>query len=106
MIQIAKIKKALRSTVIRVVGWCGDEMDIQAGLEYLEHLGCIVGLVDGPIAEKDIEKMDEKAIPKMLATKIMMIHLVTIDGKASIPVGFFATNGATAVWLKDLVCCL
>lgn len=105
LFQINKIKHILcAGSALNIIGWCGDEMEIRAGLEYLDHMGCIVGLVEGPIAEKDITTIDQVAIPKMLATKIMMIHLVTSDGKRTYPLGFFPTNGATAQWLKTLVC--
>jgi len=70
-----------------------------AGLEYLEAMGCIVGCVNGPIIERNIESVNEKELPKLLATKIMMLHLVSTDGKASIPLGHFPTNGVTAQWL-------
>jgi len=47
-----------------IVGWSGDEIEIRVGAEYVETMRCIVGSVEGPIAEKDIDSVDEGKLPK------------------------------------------
>jgi hypothetical protein len=63
-----------------IIGWCRDKIEIRAGLEYIETMQCVVRYIDGPIAEKDIDQINDKSLSANFATKIMMIHLVSIDG--------------------------
>ncbi len=76
----------------KVVGFSGDEMEIRAGLTYVKHLAMLVGC-ETPIAEKNIDSVDPTTIPDKLATKIMMVHITTIDGKACVPFLHFPTKG-------------
>jgi hypothetical protein len=88
---------------VPVVGWSGDEMEVRAGLTYLQAMGIIVGCTSGPISEKNASKVDTKIIPKSLATKIMMIHVVSTDGKVALPLIHYATTSAEGKWMANKV---
>jgi len=70
-------------------------MEIRAGLTYVKHLGMLVGLVDGPILEKDVSSIKEDTIFCRLATKVLSIYIVTLDGQAALPLCTLPTNGIT-----------
>lgn len=73
---MAEIKRVMgkkgRKTFI---GWNGDEMDIRHGGRHLPELHQLVGLDDGPIAEKDIKKIDLNTIADKIATKVINSHI-------------------------------
>jgi len=54
-------------------------MEIRAGLTYMKEMGML------------------SKIPSELATKVMMIHITSIDGKACIPFLFLPTISATYI---------
>lgn len=88
---------------IPVVGWVGDEMEIRAGLTYLKHFGLIVGTTGAPIQENKVSTVVEADIPARLAKKIMMVHLTTVDGSATIPLIHYPTATATAQFMSEKV---
>lgn len=102
-ILVNKLKVRLGHQATPVVGWCGDEMEVRAGLTYLEAMGIIVGCADGLIAEKNIQTLDKTTILPRLATKIMMIHIVSTDGKTALPVIQYPTVKMSAEWLATKV---
>lgn len=102
-----KLCKALQvdKLAVPVVGVSFDEMEIRSGLTYVQEIGLLAGCVNGPISEKSINDVDRSKIPTLLATKVMMIHITTIDGKASVPFMHIPTNCATtAKTMFKLVC--
>jgi hypothetical protein len=66
-------------------------------------MGLIIGTVDGPIAEKDVRTVDKSTIVKKLATKIMMVHVVSLDGKVALPLIHYATTGVEGKWMAEKV---
>lgn len=103
--KVAKLCTSLRADELQVpvVGWVGDEMEIRSGLIYIKETGCIVGRTTGPIAEKDIDTINEAEVLSTLATKILMIHITTIDGRANVPFMYFPTNKITAEFITKKV---
>lgn len=88
---------------VPVVGWVGDKMEIRSGLIYVKETGCIVGRSTGPIKEKDIDTINEAEVLRSLATKILMIHITTIDGRANVPFMYFPTNKITAEFITEKI---
>jgi hypothetical protein len=66
----------------------------------LKEMGLIIGCVDGPISERDISTVDTTAIPTRLATKIMMVHVVSTDGKIVLPFVHYPTDTVDGDWLE------
>ena len=93
----------MKNIALPVVGWCGDEMEVRAGLTYLKAVGQVVGCVDGPISEKNVGAIDKQALPTKFATHIMMVHVVSTDGKIALPLIHYATRGATGEWMAEKV---
>jgi hypothetical protein len=78
-------------------------MEIRAGITYLKEIGLLVGASTGPIAEKNINEYTASDLYPQLATKIMMIHITTIDARACIPYMYFPTTTATTTEMKQKV---
>ncbi len=92
-----KLCKSLQVNKLTVpaVGISFDEMEIRSGLTYIQEMGLLAGSVNGPIPEKEIEGVDKSKIPTQLATKVMMVHITTVNGKASVPFIHIPTNCST-----------
>jgi len=70
-------------------------MEVRAGLTYVPHMAQLVGLVDGPVSEKEVNLRDwnEGQTKASLVTKAFEVFFVSTDGKACVPVGFAGTSG-------------
>lgn len=71
-------------------------MEIRKGLRLLPTVRMLVGCIDGPIFEKNIsQEFDESKILPRLATKVMRLFLVSLDGTIGIPFHFYATSNVS-----------
>ncbi len=80
------------------VGVSFDEMKIRPGLTHIPELA-MLGCVDGAIAENNIESVDCNTMLQSLAVRVMMVHITTLDGKASVLLLHFPTTNSTTAEL-------
>lgn len=86
---IENFKQAFPSGSPRKVLLSWDEIEIRYGLVWNPSTKELIGKVSGPIPEKDAEKENWKNMNSMLATHVVQYFLVSLDGAASIPIGFY-----------------
>jgi DNA polymerase III epsilon subunit-like protein len=70
-----------------MVAW--DEIEIRHGLIWNASTKELLGKASGPIAEKNAQSEDWPNMNNLLATHVTQFFLVSIDGAASVPIGFF-----------------
>src|SRR5256885_1524603 len=73
----------------------------------MKYLGLLVGFVDCPVAEKDVwvlKNATEKDIQNLLASHVLQLFFVSIDGTVAFPLGFFPTKGISTEWLVLKYC--
>jgi hypothetical protein len=78
-------------------------MEICAGLTYIKEMKMLVGSIKRPILEKNINALDTNTLSTELATKVMMIHITSIDGKTCVPFMYFSTAIATVEDMREKI---
>jgi len=87
----------------RIGGFCLDEMEIKAGLEYIQEYHQLFGIaISDPIWENQIisklfdnNRLNIKFIEENLANKVLAIFFSTSDGSVSIPIQMIPTKKLT-----------
>ena len=85
---ITKFKQAFPESSLRKVVIAWDEIEIRYGLVWNPSTKELIGKVSGPIAEKNAKAEDWLNISKELATHAIQFFLISVDGAASVPIGF------------------
>jgi hypothetical protein len=85
---IADFKKGFPADSVRKVMIAWDEIEIRYGLVWNPSKKELIGKVSGPIAEKNARSEDWVNMAKELATHAIQFFLVSVDGAASVPIGF------------------
>lgn len=98
LLKVDKLCEILRKwpSIVPVVGFSTNEIEVRRGLTWLKEYRIVVGLANSPIAENKIHEFDSQAILALIATKIMMFHITSIDRKISLLFVYFPTTGITA----------
>jgi hypothetical protein len=93
--QFKQIQKMLPEQQ-RIGGLVFDEIEIRAGVCYLQHTGCLIGF-DVPVLEKNVRTfLDQNKQPEnCIAKKVLQVFFVSLDGTISLPLCFFPTTGSS-----------
>jgi DNA polymerase III epsilon subunit-like protein len=86
---INQFKKAFPDGSPRKVLVAWDEIEIRYGLVWNPSTKELIGKVNGPIAEKSAKRENWIGMNSELATHVIQFFLVSIDGAASVPIGFY-----------------
>ena len=86
---IANFKEAFPKESPRKIIIAWDEIEIRYGLVWNPSTKELIGKATGPIAEKNAKKEDWVQMNKELATHVIQFFLVSVDGAASVPIGFW-----------------
>ena len=86
---INQFKTAFPSESPRKVIIAWDEIEIRYGLVWNPSTKELIGKVNGPIAEKSAKEENWLNMSTQLATHVIQFFLVSADGAASVPIGFY-----------------
>lgn len=76
-------------------GIIADEMEIRHGLVFLRYCGLLVGHVDGPIAEKNVQQYVGVPMQEKQAKRVLQLFYISFDGTVTWPLAFFPSTGAS-----------
>ena len=66
---------------------------------YFKHSGVLIGLVDGPLYEKDVRKQNWVHVKSKIATHVLQFFFTTSDGGTCFPIGYIPTHGLNGKFL-------
>jgi hypothetical protein len=89
----------------RVGGIHADEMDIRDGLVLEPKTNSVIGAVNGVLDAKEAMTFLEqnKEPDKILATKVLQLFYVSIDGSVILPIGYIPTQSVDSDQMADIM---
>lgn len=98
---VEQVKASFPETKCALLAW--DEIEIRSGLVFNPHTKELVGKWDSAIPEKGVESHDWLNMNAQLATHVLQLFLVSLDGTASYPFAFLPMREISGQKMFEIV---